>query len=468
MPTVEIVMEATNLADLYESPLIDWSRIERRLDQGLSQAPGTGGPNRHTCWLATINTDGSPHVTGIGAIWVDGTFWFETGKSTRKGRNLARDPRCTLSVAADEFDLVVDGEATLVTDPPTVAAMAERWAAERLAGRVDDIGHRAHGRVQRTFGRPAALVRLPPRTARGHRPPHGRTRRRHPLALLVKGIGPSLALYAPDMTIDTPERKIHLRTCPLCEAMCGLEVHVEDQQVKLIRGDRDDVWSKGYVCPKGTTLGHLHHDPDRLREPMVRDGDQWREVSWEEAFARCSELLTPVIEQHGIEAVTAYVGNPLAHNMSLSRYIGILIGLSGIPMIYSAGTVDQWPKNVSSHLMYGGMWKIPVPDIQRTDFLVVMGANPHASQGSLLACPDVMGEIDGIRARGGQVIVDRPTSHGDRGTGRRMAADHTRHRRRVPARRRAGAVRRGPRARRPSRDLRRHRHGGIARRRLDA
>ena len=104
-----------------------------------------------------------------------------------------------------------------------------------------------------------------------------------------------------------------------------------------------------------------------------------------------------MIAEHGIEAVTAYVGNPLAHNFSLGRYVGILIGMSGIPMIYSAGTVDQWPKNVSSHLMYGGMWKIPVPDIQRTDLLVVMGANPQASQGSLLACPDVLGEIDAIR-----------------------------------------------------------------------
>jgi anaerobic selenocysteine-containing dehydrogenase len=194
--------------------------------------------------------------------------------------------------------------------------------------------------------------------------------------------------------------------------MCGLEVHVEGDEVKLVRGDRDDVWSKGYLCPKGSTLGHLHHDPDRLREPMVREGDTWREVTWEEAFDRCTELLRPVVERHGIEAVTAYVGNPLAHNMSLSRYIGILIGMSGIPMIYSAGTVDQWPKNVSSHLMYGGMWKIPVPDIRRTDFLVVMGANPHASQGSLMACPDVMGEIERIRARGGEVVVIDPRRTG--------------------------------------------------------
>src|SRR5262249_34050264 len=133
-------MEATNLADLYHSPLLDWSGIEARLREGLSQVPGTGGPNRHTCWLATINPDGSPHVTGIGALWTDGCFWFETGTGTRKGRNLARDPRCTLSVAAQEFDLVVAGEATLVTDPAPVADLAARWAAEGWPARADDTG----------------------------------------------------------------------------------------------------------------------------------------------------------------------------------------------------------------------------------------------------------------------------------------------------------------------------------------
>jgi anaerobic selenocysteine-containing dehydrogenase len=207
-------------------------------------------------------------------------------------------------------------------------------------------------------------------------------------------------------------RHVHLRTCPLCEAMCGLEVHVEGEQVVLIRPDRDDAWSRGHICPKGTTLGHLHHDPDRLRQPLVRDGETWREVGWDEAFRRCSELLHPVVAEHGIEAVTAYVGNPLAHSFSLSRYAGVLIGMSGIPMIYSAGTVDQWPKNVSAHLMYGGMWKIPVPDVRRTDLLVVMGANPSASQGSLLACPDLMGEIDALRARGGKVVVVDPVRTG--------------------------------------------------------
>ncbi|MBL7629142.1 pyridoxamine 5'-phosphate oxidase family protein [Frankia sp. CN6] len=133
-------MEAINLADLYDSPLLDWSGIEDRLGAGLTQAPGTGGPDRHTCWLATTNPDGSPHVTGIGALWVDGCFWFETGQGTRKGRNLARDPRCVLSLAALEFDLTVAGVAEVVTDPATVADLAARWAAEGWPARVDDTG----------------------------------------------------------------------------------------------------------------------------------------------------------------------------------------------------------------------------------------------------------------------------------------------------------------------------------------
>jgi pyridoxine/pyridoxamine 5'-phosphate oxidase len=133
-------MEATNLADLYGSPLLEWDRLTARLERGVTQAPETGGPNRHTCWLATINPDGSPHVTGIGAIWVDGMFWFETGDATRKGKNLARDPRCSLSVALQDFDLTVEGEAHKVTDRATVAQMAERWAAEGWPARVDDTG----------------------------------------------------------------------------------------------------------------------------------------------------------------------------------------------------------------------------------------------------------------------------------------------------------------------------------------
>ena len=133
-------MKAKNLADLYDLPLLDWADIETRLEAGFTQAPGTGGPDRHTSWLTTLNPDGSPHVTAVGAEWTDGAFWFETGGATRKGRNLARDPRCALSIAATEFDLVVEGTATRVTDPATVAAMAKVWSSGGWPARVDDSG----------------------------------------------------------------------------------------------------------------------------------------------------------------------------------------------------------------------------------------------------------------------------------------------------------------------------------------
>jgi anaerobic selenocysteine-containing dehydrogenase len=198
----------------------------------------------------------------------------------------------------------------------------------------------------------------------------------------------------------------HLYTCPLCEAMCGLEIHVEAGRVTGIRGNRDDTWSRGHICPKGATLGAVHEDPDRIRCPMIKVDGQWQEASWDAAFRRCTELLAPVIEKFGIGAVTCYTGNPLAHSFSLGRYTGVLLGMSGIPISYSPGTVDQWPKNLSSHLMYGGWWSFPVPDIERTDLLIVMGANPAASQGSLLAAPNVMGIIDAIRKRGKVIVVD--------------------------------------------------------------
>ncbi|MCF2530319.1 molybdopterin oxidoreductase family protein [Yinghuangia soli] len=212
---------------------------------------------------------------------------------------------------------------------------------------------------------------------------------------------------------------VHHRTCHLCEAMCGLEIQVREGRVHKIKPNRDDVWSKGHICPKGTTLGALQEDPDRLRTPMIRTGDTWREATWDEAFAECERVMRPVLEEHGPEALTAFFGNPLAHNVALARYVGILVAMAKIHHIYSSGTVDQWPKNVSSLLMYGGMWTIPVPDLRRTeDLFVVMGANPQASQGSLLACPDIMGEIKRIRRGGGKVVVIDP-----RRTGTADAAD---------------------------------------------
>ena len=128
-------METQNLATLYYLPAMDWDAITARLDEGITLVPGTGGPDRHSCWLTTVDEDGAPHTTGIGAAWVDGTWWFETGLTTRKGRNLARDPRCTL-----DFDLVVDGTADLVTEPAMVARLAGHWAADGWPCRVDESG----------------------------------------------------------------------------------------------------------------------------------------------------------------------------------------------------------------------------------------------------------------------------------------------------------------------------------------
>jgi len=160
-------MDARNLAELYGSPLIDWPTVTERLDRGLTQAPGTGGPDRHTCWLATIDADGSPHLTGIGALWFDDAFWFETGRTSRKGRNIERDPRCTLSMATSEFDLVVEGHAELVTDPHTVAALATRWADDGWPVEVDATGVA----LTAPFSAPSAgpppwhVYRIAPRTA---------------------------------------------------------------------------------------------------------------------------------------------------------------------------------------------------------------------------------------------------------------------------------------------------------------
>lgn len=200
-------------------------------------------------------------------------------------------------------------------------------------------------------------------------------------------------------------------TCPLCEAMCGLQVRVDADAVTDIRGNRDDVWSRGHICPKGTSLAQLHTDPDRLRRPMVRTPRGHVPVSWDDAYAEVERVLRPVLDAYGAAAVSVYVGNPVAHNLGLSTHIGALIGMAqaaGMSAYYSPGTVDQWPLNLVSALLFGHMWNAPIPDVDRTDHLMVFGANPAASQGSMLSAPDLMGRLAAIRRRGGTVTVVDP------------------------------------------------------------
>lgn len=200
----------------------------------------------------------------------------------------------------------------------------------------------------------------------------------------------------------------HFRTCPLCEATCGLEITMDDGRVESVRGDKDDVFSHGFICPKGTAVAHLHADPDQLRKPLLRDGDDRREASWEEAFAAVERGLTSVIERYGRDAVAVYVGNPSVHSLSVTVLVPAFIKAIGSKNFYSAATVDQMPKHVSCGLMFGSPTLIPIPDIDRTDYLLIVGANPWVSNGSLATAPDFRGRLEAIRSRGGKFVVVDP------------------------------------------------------------
>ncbi|MGI8663949.1 MAG: molybdopterin oxidoreductase family protein [Acidimicrobiales bacterium] len=203
------------------------------------------------------------------------------------------------------------------------------------------------------------------------------------------------------------------RTCPLCEAGCGLEVTTSattaDAEVLRIRGDREDVFSRGYICPKGSTLKHLHDDPDRVRRPLVKGPDgAFVEASWDEAWATVERLLGGVIDRHGRSSLSAYIGNPNAHNLGALLYGRFVMQALGTKQLYSASTVDQRPKEISSGLLFGASLSVPVPDIDRTDLLVMLGANPYASNGSLATAPDWPGRIEALIARGGRLVVLDP------------------------------------------------------------
>jgi anaerobic selenocysteine-containing dehydrogenase len=210
------------------------------------------------------------------------------------------------------------------------------------------------------------------------------------------------------MTTGNGETRTVYRTCPLCEATCGLELRLDGRDIALVRGDRDDVFSHGFLCPTGTALKQLESDPDRLHRPQVRRGDSWHEVSWDDAFAEVERGLTSILDRHGRDAVAMYIGNPNVHNLAGTLYNRVLIQALRSTNIYSASTVDQMPKQVSAGLMFGTALSIPIPDIDRTDHLLILGANPFASNGSLMTAPDYPGRLRALRARGGKLVVVDP------------------------------------------------------------
>ncbi|WP_438294650.1 molybdopterin oxidoreductase family protein [Streptomyces sp. HUAS TT7] len=199
-----------------------------------------------------------------------------------------------------------------------------------------------------------------------------------------------------------------LRICPLCEATCGLSLTVDGARVTGARGDRDDVFSQGFICPKGASFGEIDADPDRLTGPLVRRDGVLEEAGWAEAFDVIAARLRPIVEQYGPNAIGVVLGNPNVHTMAGALYPPVLLGALRTRNLFTASTLDQMPKHVSSGLLFGDPFAIPVPDLDRTSHLLLLGANPLESNGSLCTAPDFPGKLKALRARGGTLTVVDP------------------------------------------------------------
>jgi anaerobic selenocysteine-containing dehydrogenase len=197
------------------------------------------------------------------------------------------------------------------------------------------------------------------------------------------------------------------RVCTLCEAHCGIQVEVEDDRVLRITGDPDDVMSHGYICPKAAALADLYADPDRLRTPVKRAGDGFVAIGWNEALTLAADGLRGVRERHGKDAVATYLGNPGAHSSAVIAAT-LLRKILGSRNNYSATSTDQLPQHRTSHEMFGHYAMFPVPDIDRTGYMLLLGANPAVSNGSLMTAPGARHRMKEIQARGGRVVVVDP------------------------------------------------------------
>ena len=208
-------------------------------------------------------------------------------------------------------------------------------------------------------------------------------------------------------------KSLHYRACHLCEAICGLAIETEAQadgstQIRSIKGDAQDSFSRGHICPKAVALQDIQNDPDRIRQPMRRIGEQWQAIGWDEAFDLVAERLSTIQAAHGQNAVAVYQGNPSVHNYGLMTHSNYFLGQLKTRNRFSATSVDQLPHHLTSLLMYGHGLLIPIPDIDHTDFMLILGGNPLASNGSIMTVPDVEKRLKAIQARGGKLVVVDP------------------------------------------------------------
>lgn len=201
-------------------------------------------------------------------------------------------------------------------------------------------------------------------------------------------------------------RSSKFRACPLCEAICGLELQFEADKLVAIRGDDADPFSRGHICPKGNAILDLESDPDRLRRPMRRVGDQWQEISWDEAFTLAGAELANIQKEYGANSIGCYLGNPNVHHFGHIAYLPSLLKIIRSQNVFSASSVDQWPHQLVNAQMYGHQFLLPVPDIDHTDYFLMLGANPIASNGSLMTVPDVKERIKALTTRGKLVVID--------------------------------------------------------------
>lgn len=232
---------------------------------------------------------------------------------------------------------------------------------------------------------------------------------RHTLATLGNALIDKIpTLHHAELAADATGAHTHYRACTLCEAMCGVVIQTQDQQIISIKGDANDPFSQGYICPKATALQDLHEDPERIRHPMKRTADGWQQISWDEALDTVASEFKRIQHSYGRNAIGTYLGNPNAHNMG-----ALLFGTRFLQQLktrnkFSATSVDQLPHHIVCYQMFGHQLQVPVPDIDHTDFFLIIGGNPLASNGSIMTVPNVKNRLKAIKARGGQVVVVDP------------------------------------------------------------
>ena len=208
--------------------------------------------------------------------------------------------------------------------------------------------------------------------------------------------------------MNTEQPQDHYRVCNLCEAMCGLHIIHDGEKVLSIKPDKNDPFSLGHICPKATALQDIYNDPDRLKKPIMKTAEGWQEISWKQAFDEIEANIMGLISRHGNDAVAMYLGNPTVHSYGALLFIDKVVKALKTRNLFSATSVDQLPHHFASNFMFGHSLIIPIPDVNRTDHMIILGANPVASNGSIMSAAGMPKRLKSIQARGGKVIVIDP------------------------------------------------------------